>query len=715
MRKIAALYLLAAVSCYAAPSPCHNEESLAEYNGYRILKVEIMDPIGFIAPWASQSKTLKSGLKLKENELFSFNSYNQDVLFLSSSLRSEFTSVRQPLKLSFATGQLEDCDPTARTLRVAYPIFSSVVPFRTVPSIEQQTNEAQRPSTTGATRAAANPLQASPLVGYDPTRGAWGGLDFAYTIGNTHLKGKSEISEDSRNEYLEFGGKAGAVDKFWNAAAWAGTIEYIDMPAGAADFREAMVTGRFSAATGELTNSHVIFRYGIDLEGGHQQSGGTFETAHLPPNSSYGSLKSYVGVTGRPANRAFSASYGLQLGSTFSSGIPVFIKHLVDLGYNTSLPIPPRKPTGDREGFTGPIRGGVHRSLMIDTRLSGGLIQNSAGVPLADRFFGGNVARPLVQDDAWSIQNDAYIRSIPANQLGALTGARTGGTRFYSANLTVSFTAWGMPLLPKDLADASKGVDCSKHTAEEQEQFPCVLNFAFETAALTLANSAKIKDPDYIRQSAQVPVKATELGKKLVELAAKLSEIAPPPLEGSEFAASLKKFKSTLLQARGAATLITRSPDPQVVDQLASTHLPALAGLEKDLAVGLQKNSQADLATQVGDLVNEANSLGKEMEAADTFPEDKFIDQAWKTLAPGHRAIDVFLHDLNIYSVAPVVMFDVARVWPVQEGVRFGVGPGLQLSLANANFTLGYAVNPQHIGREDTGAIYLKLDVTSMF
>jgi hypothetical protein len=715
MPKIAALLFVAAVSCYAAPGPCHNEEKLAEYNGYKILKVEILDPIGFIAPWASRSKTLKGGLKLKENEQFSLDSYNQDVLFLSASLRGEFTSSRQPLKLAFATGQLQDCDPAARTLWVSYPIFSSVVPVLIAPSIEEQTSETQRPSTTGATRAAANPVQASPLGGYDQTRGTWGGLNFSYTTGNVHLKGESEVSANSRNGHLDFGGKSGPVGKLWKEADWAGTFEYLDTPAGTAAFEEGKLTGRFSASTEEFTKSHIIFRYGGDLEGGHQQSRGTSATAGLTPNSSYGSLKLYAGTTGRPSNGAFTASYGLQLGSTLRSGTPVFSKHLLDLGYNASFPIPYRKPIGDQEEFTGPLSGVVHRLLMIETRLSGGLIQNASGTPLAERFFGGNVARLLVQDDAWSIQSDALIRSIPENQLGALTGVGTGGTRFYSANSTVSFTVWGMPMLPKDLAAASKDVDCKKHTAEEQGQFPCVLNFGFESTALTLANSNKLKDPDYIRQSAQVPVKAGELVKKLAELADKLKEITPPPLEGSELDKAVKKFKSKLLQARGAASLIATSPDPQVVYGLVSGTLPALVGLEKDLADGLQKNSQAKLATEAGELVNEANSLGKEMEDADKFPSDKFRDQAWKTLAPGHRAIDVFLHDLNIFSVAPVAMFDVARVWPVHEGVRYGVGPGVRFSMANANFTLGYAVNPQPLGKEKTGAIYFKLDVTSMF
>lgn len=39
------------------------------------------------------------------------------------------------------------------------------------------------------------------------------------------------------------------------------------------------------------------------------------------------------------------------------------------------------------------------------------------------------------------------------------------------------------------------------------------------------------------------------------------------------------------------------------------------------------------------------------------LPTKKYEDQAWQKLAPGHRALDVFLHELNIYSVAPIRNF----------------------------------------------------------
>jgi hypothetical protein len=70
---------------------------------------------------------------------------------------------------------------------------------------------------------------------------------------------------------------------------------------------------------------------------------------------------------------------------------------------------------------------------------------------------------------------------------------------------------------------------------------------------------------------------------------------------------------------------------------------------------------------------------------------------------------------LNIFSVAPVAIVDVARVWPVKESVHWGLGPGVRLSLVNANFTMGYGFNPQTAAGEKDGTIFFKLDVTSLF
>lgn len=691
--------LLPAIGSFAAPGPCGKS---SDYNGYKILQVDIKNPIGFITPWSSLSKSLKKGLKLRAGDPFSAESFDQDSTYLNTILKGEFASSQQRLKLAYAGADILACDPDARTLRVVYPIFTTVVASLIPPSIEEQTSESHHPATTGATRASDSGVHVTPMAGYNQTRGTFGGLNFSDTQGPLQVKGSSEDSGNTHNGRLDLGSQVGPVRRLWNHADWAMTFIYLDTPAGAAHFKEGMLTGRLSASTKEVTKQHIIFRYGTAFEGGHQQANDTAGGGDLTPNSGYGSLKLYAGATGRPGNGAFTASYGLQLGSTLTNGVPIFKKHLLDLGYNHTFPVPPRRPLGDSEDFKSPLRPGVHRSLSLETRFTAGLIQDASGTPLAERFLGGNEVRPFVQDDSWIILSDPFIRSIPENRLGALSSTRLGGSRFYSGNATVSFAAWGKPMLPDELTTPGTG-------------FPEVLNPGFHTAATSMANTYKVHDPEYIRLTAEVPAKAGELSRKLAALSNTLKGIPPAIAAQPAVAAVLKNIRKNLIDTRGAASLLATGPDPQVMGRLATQLIPALSGFIQDLSRSLRDAAQNELASQLDALMSDIKALGRDIDAANNLPSKEYEDQAWKKLAPGHRAIDVFLHQLNIYSIAPVAIFDVARVWPVNEGVRYGVGPGLRLSLVNANFTMGYAFNPQRTGTEKTGAIFFKLDVTSLF
>jgi hypothetical protein len=695
-----AIACLAACSAYASPGPCTNKS--AAYDGFKILQVDLKNPIGFITPWGTLSNSLKRGLKLKVNSPFSLESFEQDSAFLSATLKANFASSQQTVKLSYAGGEILDCDPEVHTLRVVYPIFTSVVPSFIAPSIEEQTSESEHPGTTGATRLSERNLLVAPLAGYNQTRGTWGGLTFSDTIAKLRLHGESEASGNSLSGHFDIGRSSRAVGSLGDHADWAGTFEYLDTPAGVTRFKEGVVTTRYSASTKEFSSEHLMFRYGAALEGGHQESIEPVAAINLTRSSGYGSLKLYVGATGRPGNNAFTASYGLQLGSTFMQTLPVFKKHLLDLGYNVNIPIPIRRSLGDRDDFKGPLSTTVHRSLNLETRFTAGLIQGASGAPLAERFLGGNAVRPFVQDSSWLILGDAFIRSIPENQLGAQSGTELGGSRFYSANTTVSFTLWGKPMLPKELATADP-------------RFPGILNAPFHTAALSLANSYKLKDPEYVRLSAAVSAKAGDLNKKLTALSGQLELIPGAVAAETAVARYLKDIRTNLLSTRGGALMITSQPDPQVVEQLVTSSLPALSSLIQGLTKSLQDAGQTNLAIQIDQLRSEINSLGSDIRDADSLPSKEYDDQAWQTLAPGHRAIDVFLHELNIYSISPVGIFDIASVWPVGDGVHYAVGPGLRLSLVNANFTIAYGFNLRRSTGESIGAIFFKLDVTSLF
>jgi hypothetical protein len=583
-----------------------------------------------------------------------------------------------------------------------YPIFTSVVPAFLAPSIEEQAAENEHPSTTGATRVSERHLLLAPLTGYNQTRGLWGGLKFSDTISWLRLEGESELSSNSGSAHLDAGGHLGPVQTLWNHSEWAGTFEYVDVPAGSARFKEGKISARISASTKELSKEHLIIRYGSALEGGHQQSSSTTNALQLAPDSGYGSLKLFAGVTGRPGRNAFSASYGFQLGATFVHAVPDFRKHLADVAYNLSIPVPFRRPMGDREDFKGPLIAAVHRSLNVETRFAAGLIQNGSRAPLSERFLGGNAMRPFVPDSSWVILSNAFIRSIPENQLGAQSSVKLGGTRFYSANATVSFTVWGMPMLPKELATSGSG-------------FPGVLNAPFHTAAQSLANTYKIKDPDYIGASAAVSAGAEQLHAKLTLLSDQLKLISPAILSQPGMEQLVRSLEKNLVSSRAATSMIASQPDPQVVRQLVTDTLPGLSAFAQRLIKSLQDAGATQLSAEIQGSIKDIDSLSDPLRGLNNIPSAKYEDEAWQKLAPGHRAIDVFLHELNVYSVSPVAIFDVARVWPVNEGVRYGVGPGLRLSVVNANFTVAYGFNPNRSGLEGAGAVFFKLDITSLF
>jgi hypothetical protein len=210
-----------------------------------------------------------------------------------------------------------------------------------------------------------------------------------------------------------------------------------------------------------------------------------------------------------------------------------------------------------------------------------------------------------------------------------------------------------------------------------------------------------------------VQAKAGQLSQKTTDVSNLLKQI-PAELAGQQ---SLKPLigavRSGALPVRIAANQVAAKPDGQVVAVLRTSSVPALVAAIGQLVNGLAGTSAASLGPSFQALATEMNGLADQMGRESDVPKDKYLDAAWKDLAPGHRALDVLLHDLNIYSIAPVAMIDAARIWP--DGMRYGIGPGLRMSLMNVNLTFGYSYNPRRLPGEKPGAIFVKLDFTSVF
>jgi hypothetical protein len=681
-----------------------------EYNGYTIVEVKLIDPVGFIIPWNPLDQKLRDGLKLKTSGTFTNADFQSDVQFLGQTLDAQFASSNQKVKFTFAQGSIVDCSPAQPdathkgTLRVRYPIFTSVLALP-MPTIEEKSSESQRPSTTGATRAEGSKTEVLPLGGNDTTRGYFGGLAFLDRNTPLDIGGRTELSGNSRFGLLTLGTRGAARGTADHPTVLAATLQYEDTPAGSLRYRETKVHVRVSSATKEFSESHSILRFGGSGEFGRQDSSGAVSV--VPANSNYASLKLYAGLTGRPGRTGFTASAGLQLGRALGTNSPLFKKYLLDVGYNYTFG---PKPLKDDQPFThAGLTGGVHRSVYLDTHFTGGLIQDAAGAPLAERFFGGNVVQRFIPDDSWSIPAGAFIRSVPENRLGSSPFA-PGGTRFYSGNATIAFTAWGRPFLPKEIIDTPSTAATSASTG-----FPEILNLPFNTAAKAIANTMKLNDPAFLDQMKDVSKAAATLSQKNESLFSVVKQIPAELAAQPEIKPKISAVRSNLFSIRYAANQVAQKPDPQVVGTLSATTVPAVVTAVNQLTQVLTGTAAAGLIAQLQSLSSDMSDLTKQMARENDVPDAPYLAAAWKKLAPGHRALDVILHDLNIYSISPAVLFDVARVWPAQEGVRYGIGPGVRLSLFNVNVTFGYSYSPRRLPGEKPGAIYVKLDITNMF
>jgi len=83
------------------------------------------------------------------------------------------------------------------------------------------------------------------------------------------------------------------------------------------------------------------------------------------------------------------------------------------------------------------------------------------------------------------------------------------------------------------------------------------------------------------------------------------------------------------------------------------------------------------------------------------------------------RLLDVIFRELNLYTVSPFSMFDVARLGeshsPAFERARYTAGGGIRLSLVNFNVNIGYGWNANRQPGERAGAFYFSMNITDLF
>jgi hypothetical protein len=466
----------------------------------------------------------------------------------------------------------------------------------------------------------------------------------------------------------------------WNAG-----YEYVDAPARGRRLRKSLGTVQMSMLGTEFGDSGMLWRGGAAFERGSQDS--AFAQDELPVGtlvrSDYTGLKTFAGLMWRSQRQTLSASYGLQLGASgddFSDG---FRKHVLDVSYQLRW---------------------LPRDFMpqdLDLRLSAGTIEDRGGLPVSERFFGGSAPTPFAAMNDWQINASPLIRSFAQNELAPAGALAAGGERFASFNLTYAPTLWKIPLIPEELRDNS----------EVSGPVEAQLN----SAETTLAAYYNGRDPamNEIRGMSREQEHLREaLSRYLVVL------------QGAEDA-DHGELDQAFFECLDSASSTLDNALPTMSDaNLGKAAIEINAVLRKDGRIDQFATCASDLQGLLGPGINAALN---DVQAAAAplravyarFDPTRATHLAKSDLVFARRVVHRLFHEINLASVAPVLMLDAARLAPSvpgQSAWRYGIGAGVRVSLVDSvRFTLGYSVNPDPRPGERSGALTFSLAVVDLF
>jgi len=686
-----------AVECTAA---------LSTYQNRKVEKIAITSPLYFFPAANHGLAALSESLPLKTGDPFDTVKYSMGSSQITTAIRTTFVDGFSAMRFVVTEPRLENCK--ADSVQIHYIVYTSVFPPITGSSFKARQMELQRPATTGAEIGTTGRFLFVPDFQYNHTRGAYGGMSGKIQIPTAifdQFDFQAAGSSNSLTGALGLAGKLSSGDQFVRQLEWHMRSTYDDVPAGVVHLKEGKLSASVFATSKSV--SGLVLHFGASLAGGHQQG-----ATQIAPNSSYGDLKFVGGLEGQSGGSAFAASYGLQLGTTLENRTVDFVKHVLDVRYSFAwLPMPRyRKPpdVDDRPKFIGRD----HRPITLETRLNAGYIQQFGQVPTTERFFGGNqLLRPFIDGQPWDIRGEPYIRSIPENELGSSQPSfGFGGTRFYAANFTIGKAVFGKSLLPKELGT------------------PDFVN-ALENVGIPTAKG-ELSDT-YFGEDPQVKVASDDVSAIRDRLAVLKSDLAS--LNNSQASTTISPILKRLTSDVNVTLMTAKAiADQKKINQtpiFMNTQIPKLTADMDKLNQALTVSDQSPLGAFASSVAaaNHFNAIRNELDQA-----RQTLVTHWQTLNPAgarqradahaerdfavaERVLDTFLYQLNIYSVAPVGIFDVARVWPSGVGVRYAVGGGVRLGLASVNFTVGYAANPSRLPGEGPGALFFKLDVTNLF
>jgi len=676
----------AAVKRMLAKDSCEGRDLEGSFS---VRSVQVENPFSFL-PWV-QPKLKSAQEKISQALKGQPFRYDTAIGFGLRALEAEdFLPASNDYRFGFRIEMVAVKNCSDNQLDLAYRVYSSQV----LPSLsrvpESRVVERETPQTaagqTSVNAPSASPMHITPLGSFDSLTKFAPGLRMQLL--KKRLLGlplESVVLEGQRSNEMQ--SAAGSISGSTDSRRWAEHLEwslgysYLSSPTGTGDLNTSLVSAQFSGISRPFWNGKIALRFGGLLQGGNSQS--NLRTITLPPktvdSAGVANLKLYFGLDSRFSHNLLSATYGLALGGVDTASRIDWRKHLVDVRHEFWYSL------------------GDHHTLELESRFGAGKIQIRDKIPLGERFFGGNSERLFIPNDDWQIRSDPVIRALPASSFFR-TPQGPGGTAFINYNLTAAYAVWRKPLIPSEITN--------------DDDFNNVLEIAIATFTNNLQNSFVVKDEHYAKARAQL----TQLSPALADLSSTVQALQQPGQFEDDFKACLKELRFAIRRASDAAK------DENDVGSLRD--LLSVESSETRLANVTQTINKliTDLANPPGlkEKLAIVDAIHTTMETEFAkINQDKAAAQANAIMAPSRQLLNTILRDINIVSVSPVFVFDIAKLTPRSNsfgGTRYGPGGGLRFEIATiAHFTAGYAWNTKRLPGEAKGSFFFAIGLRDLF
>lgn len=664
---------LAAWARAAAAGDCDPDK---DYTGYRLREVEVW----LIPPVRSLRSLAREGPLPRPGELY--DPQRKDAALdaighaLDAAVRHE-----QPVRARVTTAALANCDDAAREVDLELTIFeTNLSAAATFPS---EFRRRQREEPAGV----AGVVPPGPRFVLEPS------------------------AEYDEADELVLGGRAAVVspDAFELTAEGAGSDEYSHARAGFAWSRDVERAALWRAEAGagyererrpllsdELLREYGFawasgvtrplgalggaLRYGAQLEYGTADS--EISTTGFERDAEYAALALVAGITGGRGGTDFALSFGARLGADEDLE-PSWKKLLAD--FDVGQRFTPRGVFFD------------HRAIDVRARVAAAWLApiGDGRAPNGERFFGGARPRALTEIPGWELPNAPLSRGYPDQRLVGLAAGDPDGTEYFvSLNLTIGVTGWRIPLVPAEV--------------REDAGFRAALDAQLGSFESTLAKYHADKDPAMTAVKALVePMLAA-----LRELAAATS--APDLGENETFADCRDLVEQTAsdfelaLREDTFIQLRAGEADPGADESEPLDGVPGIARACDHALEPAQRDARVSGMSAA--LVAQQRQLDRALDGVDDAGIARKVAEDAGLV---RRAVTAFVDEINLFSIDPVVLFDIAHLGPEPDHyVRYSAGAGLRLVLgSHASLTLGYAANLNRGRGEPHGAAVVTLQI----